>query len=108
MTQVTFRFFSLGGVLLERFSDPDAPGGVALLPARFYLADPRESRDGLVAEMARRLPPERRIPWIDQEKRDLAARRLGGHNLPAAETEAYIRSTPAYEGAADIYDGQDD
>lgn len=107
MSGFVFRFFSRGGVLLERFADPEAPGGVELMPARLYLADPRESRDGLVSEMARHLSPERRIPWISAEKRDLAARTLSGHNLPA-ETEAYIRSTPAYAGDSTLYDGEDD
>lgn len=107
MSGIVFRFFSLGGVLLERFSDPDAPGGVDLLPARLYLADPWGSRDGLVAEMRRDLPPDRRIPWISAEKRDLAARTLSAHHLPA-ETEAYIRSTPAYAGHPTLYDGEDD
>jgi hypothetical protein len=100
MIQVTFRFFSLGGVLLERFTDPEAPGGVALLPARFFLADPRESPDGLVAEMKRRLPPERRIPWIDQKARDQALESLSAHNL-GADAEAYVRTTPCYAGTSD-------
>ncbi|MDP3492861.1 MAG: hypothetical protein Q8R82_07085 [Hyphomonadaceae bacterium] len=106
MSGIVFKFFSLGGVILEQFCDPDAPGGVALLPARVFLADPRESRDGLVAEMARRLPAERRIPWIDHEARDLAARTLGADNL-VADADAYIRSTPAYEGSSDLYRGDD-
>ena len=106
MTHVTFRFFSLGGVLLERFSDPEAPRGTALLPARFFLADPWESPDGLGAEMARRLPPERRIPWIDQEKREQAIGSLSARNL-GADAAAYIRSTPAYEGNADLYEGDE-
>lgn len=99
MIQVTFRFFSLGGVLLERFTNDEAPGGVELLPARFFLADPRESPDGLVAEMQRRLPPERRIPWITAEKREQALDSLSAHNL-GADAEDYIRSTPAYEGSS--------
>lgn len=107
MSGFVFRFFSRGGVLLERFGDPEAPGGVDLLPARLYLADPRDGPDGLVAEMARQLPPERRIPWISADKRDQAASGVSAHNL-GADAEAYIRSTPAYAGDSTLYDGEDD
>ena len=106
MSQIVFVFFSLGGVVLEAFADPDAPDGIVRLPARLYLADPREGRDGLVAEMARRLPPERRIPWIDQEARDQALGSLAAHNL-GADATAYVASTPAYEGSSDFYKGDD-
>jgi hypothetical protein len=97
MSQVTYTFFSLGGVLPEEFTESGAPGGVEVLPARFYLADPRESADGLVAEMARGLPPDRRVPWIDRGARDAALRSLSAHRL-GADAEAYLLSTPCYAG----------
>lgn len=99
MSRVRFVFFSPGGVLAEEFADPDAPGGAEVLPARLYLADPRESADGLVAEMARRLPPERRVPWLDREARDGALSSLRAHRL-GADAEEYVRSTPFYAGEA--------
>lgn len=101
MSLATYTFFSLGGVLPEEFADPDAPGGTTVLPARFYLADPRESFDGLVREMARGLPPERRIPWIDRRARDVAISSLRAHSL-GADAERYILSTPYFEGDADV------
>lgn len=107
MSRVTYVFFSLGGVILEGFADDEAPGGIDHLPARLLLADPREGPDGLVAEMGRNLPPERRIPWIDSEARDQALGSLAAHRL-GPDAEAYVASTPCYAGASTIYGGDEE
>lgn len=102
MSRTAFSFYSRGGVVLERFEDPDAPGGEDRLPARLCLADPREPTDGLSSEIGRGLPPERRVPWIDRSARGRAAAALHAHGMSGAE--AYVLSTPCYEGDAAPWD----
>lgn len=107
MSTVTYTFFSDGGVLPEEFSDPAAPGGADVLPARLFLCHPDDPDDGVLSEMRRGLPPERRVPWIDGRARESAASALEGSAYAREMSDderrglaRHVRSTPCYDGDA--------
>lgn len=84
-------------------ADATSPTGSVTASFRTKLANVCGDDDDLLAEMDKRLPPERRLPWRDRESRAWAMRQLERGPYPGMSEEEqiaaieYVKSTPFYE-----------
>lgn len=83
-------------------ADATAKRGSVVVRFRQRLANVNDD-EGLLEEMRRALPPEKRMPWADRESHAWALRQLERGPYPGMSEDEqraaidYIRGTPFYE-----------
>jgi hypothetical protein len=90
------------GLGARHIADPTAKGGAALVRFRQQLANVNDD-EGLLEEMRRAPPPEKRLPWSDRKNWEWAIRQLQRSPYPGLTEEEqrqaleHVRGTPYYE-----------
>ncbi|MDP3492862.1 MAG: hypothetical protein Q8R82_07090 [Hyphomonadaceae bacterium] len=90
------------GVGACAIADPGAPGRSTTLSFRVLLGNACDD-EGILAEMERKLPAEKRLPWRDRESHAWAITQLERGPYPGMSEEEqraavqYVRETAYYE-----------